>query len=59
MCVYTENALYTGVQTLYIGVYKGVFTVYTVLFSQGFMGSEVGQKPLASKVFFHLSLLEG
>lgn len=55
MCVYTENALYTGVQTLY----KGVFTVYTVLFSQGFMGSEVGQKPLASKVFFHLSLLEG
>lgn len=58
MCVYT-GALYTGVQTLYIGVYKGVFTVYTVWFSQGFMGSEVDQKPLASKVFFHLTLLEG
>lgn len=57
--MYTENALYTGVQTLYIGVYKGVFTVYTVLFSKGFMGSEVDQKPSASKVFFHLSLLEG
>lgn len=59
MCVYTENALYRGVHTLYIGVYKGVFTLYTVLFSQGFMGSKVDQKPLASKVFFHLSLLEG